>query len=80
VIIDEIEFTKSLGQRIKKMRLEKNLSQFDLSIECGIPKNQNGRIERGLNFSNSKNNNKNIKWAENSPKRTIRYLKCIFLI
>ena len=48
MVIDEIEFTKKFGQKIKKMRLEQKLSQFDLSIECGIPKNQIGRIERGL--------------------------------
>ena len=30
------------------MRINKKFSQFDLSIECGIPKNQIGRIERGL--------------------------------
>ena len=48
VIVNESEFSKKLGEKIKEMRLNKKLSQFDLSIECGIPKNQIGRIERGL--------------------------------
>lgn len=35
-----------LGNKIKMLRIENNFSQFQLSIEAGIPKNQVGRIER----------------------------------
>lgn len=35
-----------IGNKIKMLRAENNLSQFQLSIEVGIPKNQVGRIER----------------------------------
>ena len=35
-----------LGKKLKMLRVENNLSQFQLSIEAGIPKNQVGRIER----------------------------------
>ncbi|MHB1146956.1 MAG: helix-turn-helix domain-containing protein [Lutibacter sp.] len=35
-----------IGTKIKMLRAENNLSQFQLSIEAGIPKNQVGRIER----------------------------------
>ena len=46
IIVDEIEFSEKIGQKIRELRLQRRLSQFDLSIECGIPKNQIGRIER----------------------------------
>jgi len=35
-----------IGNKIKMLRAENNLSQFQLSIDAGIPKNQVGRIER----------------------------------
>jgi transcriptional regulator with XRE-family HTH domain len=35
-----------IGNKLRTLRNENNLSQFDLSIEAGIPKNQVGRIER----------------------------------
>jgi len=47
VIINEENFKKQVGSKIKELRKQKGLSQFELSIECIIPKNQIGRIERG---------------------------------
>ncbi|MCH2489289.1 MAG: helix-turn-helix domain-containing protein [Flavobacteriales bacterium] len=41
------KFLKLLGANVKKVRENKGLSQFKLSIEADIPKNQVGRIERG---------------------------------
>jgi transcriptional regulator with XRE-family HTH domain len=32
---------------VKKLREVATLSQFELAVEAGIPKNQVGRIERG---------------------------------
>ncbi|WP_299366714.1 helix-turn-helix transcriptional regulator [Winogradskyella sp.] len=40
-------FLKELGKRIKKLREDSGLSQFELANEAGIVKNQIGRIERG---------------------------------
>lgn len=40
-------FLKSVGNRVRTLRLAASLSQFDLAVEVGIPKNQIGRIERG---------------------------------
>lgn len=40
------EELQSLGQKIKKLRENKNLSQEDLANDCNIPKSQIGRIER----------------------------------
>jgi transcriptional regulator with XRE-family HTH domain len=37
---------RRIGKKLRALRNENNLSQFDLSIEAGIPKNQVGRIER----------------------------------
>jgi transcriptional regulator with XRE-family HTH domain len=44
---DEIELIKSVGEKIRKRRLEINLSQELLSYDANIPRNQVGRIERG---------------------------------
>ena len=41
------EFLEQLGFRLKEIRNSKGISQFDLSIESGLPKTQVGRIERG---------------------------------
>lgn len=43
---EEIAILKSVGNKVKKLREAKGLSQHDLSIEADIPKNQVGRIER----------------------------------
>lgn len=40
-------FLKKLGLKLKELRENKGLSQFQLAIEAEIPKNQVGRIERG---------------------------------
>ncbi len=44
---EEIELIKSVGEKIRKRRLELNLSQELLSYDADIPRNQVGRIERG---------------------------------
>lgn len=36
-----------LGQKIRKARLEKNLSQEKLALICGLDRSYMGRIERG---------------------------------
>jgi transcriptional regulator with XRE-family HTH domain len=38
---------KSLGERIRKVRNEKGISQEELANEADIPLSQIGRIERG---------------------------------
>ena len=38
---------KSLGERIRKLRNEKGISQEELANEADIPLSQIGRIERG---------------------------------
>jgi transcriptional regulator with XRE-family HTH domain len=40
---------KVLGDRIRELRLQKELSQEDLANEADIPLSQIGRIERGEN-------------------------------
>lgn len=40
------EIIKKVGERIRQFRIQKGLSQFWLSIEADICKNQIGRIER----------------------------------
>ena len=44
---EEIELIKSVGEKIRLRRLERNLSQEILSYDANIPRNQIGRIERG---------------------------------
>ena len=44
---EEKEIIKTLGGKIRKRRLELNLSQELLSFDSNIPRNQIGRIERG---------------------------------
>ena len=43
---DEIILIKKFGEKLKKIRLEKNLSQEMLANDANIPINQIGRIER----------------------------------
>ncbi len=38
-----------IGKRVKELRLNKGLSQFELNIDSDLSKNQLGRIERGEN-------------------------------
>ena len=47
VLINEKIFIKSFGERLRKIRLSKNLSQAELANTAEIPINQVGRIERG---------------------------------
>ncbi len=41
------KFQEALGQRIKRIRLEKNMSQTLLASKCGIEKANLSRIESG---------------------------------
>ncbi len=43
---EEKEILTNLGKEVKRLRLKKGWSQFKLSTEAEIPKNQVGRIER----------------------------------
>ena len=41
------KFLIALGKRVRKIRLEKNLSMDDLAYECDLEKSQIYRIENG---------------------------------
>lgn len=41
------EYLKKLGQRIIEIRKSKNISQIDLSYDCGFEKSTMSRIESG---------------------------------
>ena len=43
---EEKIFIKNFGEKLKKIRLERNLSQEMLANDANIPINQIGRIER----------------------------------
>ena len=43
---EEEYFLKNIGRKIRELRLEKGLSQFELNIDANLSKNQIGRIER----------------------------------
>lgn len=43
------ELAKAIGNRIRELRLQLNLSQESLANEAEIPLSQVGRIERGEN-------------------------------
>lgn len=45
--ISEETFILNLGIHIRQLREKRGLSQQDLADDCGIPRNQIGRIERG---------------------------------
>lgn len=47
--VKNIALVKSLGSRIRELRLQQNMSQEDLANEADIPLSQIGRIERGEN-------------------------------
>jgi transcriptional regulator with XRE-family HTH domain len=40
---------KAVGERIRKLRIQKGFSQEDLANEAEVPLSQIGRIERGEN-------------------------------
>ena len=45
--IRDIAYIKSFGLNLKKIRLERKMSQEDLAYSSDIPISQIGRIERG---------------------------------
>ncbi|MCP2029081.1 transcriptional regulator with XRE-family HTH domain [Flavobacterium sp. HSC-32F16] len=45
--ISEETFIVNLGIHIRQLREKRGLSQQGLADDCGIPRNQIGRIERG---------------------------------
>lgn len=45
--LSEKEIIKIIGENIRELRLERQLSQFQLNIDSGLGKNQLGRLERG---------------------------------
>ena len=47
MLIQERKFIKKFGERLRELRLSKNLSQEELANTAEIPINQVGRIERG---------------------------------
>lgn len=47
MIESEKIFIKSVGEKLREIRLSKNLSQENLSLESDVPRNVIGRIERG---------------------------------
>lgn len=47
MVNNEKNFIKDFGERLRKIRIEKNLSQEQLANTAEIPINQVGRIERG---------------------------------
>lgn len=40
-------FLKKIGENIREIRIEKNISQEELSFRTELSRNQIGRIERG---------------------------------
>ncbi|WP_366095852.1 helix-turn-helix transcriptional regulator [uncultured Flavobacterium sp.] len=47
VIESEKKFIKSVGEKLKEIRLSKSWSQEGLAIESDVPRNVIGRLERG---------------------------------
>jgi len=44
---EEQEIINDIGKKIRTLRIEKGLSQFQLNVDSELSKNQIGRIERG---------------------------------
>lgn len=44
---EDIKLVKSIGEKIRQVRISLDLSQESLSYDANIPRNQIGRIERG---------------------------------
>ncbi|GAA4954750.1 hypothetical protein GCM10023314_30540 [Algibacter agarivorans] len=44
---EEQEILNNIGERIRVLRIERGLSQFQLNVDADLSKNQLGRIERG---------------------------------
>lgn len=49
---EEKELIKTIGERIRELRLESKLSQSELSTDAYLSKNQLGRLERGEHIPN----------------------------
>ena len=45
----DVEVMKKVGERVRFLREEKDMSQQDLALEADIPKTQVGRVERAEN-------------------------------
>lgn len=45
--MEEEEYIKQLGAKIKSLRLEKNMSQIELANRCDFEKGNMNRIEAG---------------------------------
>ena len=43
----DLKFLVSLGERIKELRIEKNMTQNELAIQCNFEKASMSRIESG---------------------------------
>jgi transcriptional regulator with XRE-family HTH domain len=50
--LSEKEIINKIGENIRELRLERQLSQFQLQVDSNISKNQIGRIERGEHVPN----------------------------
>jgi len=46
--IEEQKILETIGSKVRMLRKERNLSQFELGIAADTAKNQIGRIERAL--------------------------------
>lgn len=44
---EEKEVLRKIGERVRELRIEKGLSQFELNVDSELSKNQIGRVERG---------------------------------
>ncbi|HTA83621.1 MAG TPA: helix-turn-helix transcriptional regulator [Bacteroidia bacterium] len=65
----DTKFIKAFGKNLRKIRLQKGMSQEYLADEVGIPTNQVGRIERGevntsISTANALANSLGIKVVE----------------
>lgn len=47
ISVKDEDYLKKFGEHLRKIRLEKGMSQEALAIESNIPISQIGRIERG---------------------------------
>ena len=59
---------KKLGQRVKKLRKEKNLTQEDLAFQVGVDRSYMGFVERGEKNPTLKTIQKIAKALKVSPK------------
>ncbi len=50
--LSEKKIIKRIGENIRKLRLERQLSQFQLNVDSDLGKNQIGRIERAEHIPN----------------------------